>query len=99
LREEGGIRCAVEIRLIKGDLYMVYFIVLLVALAIGFGWWKSEDFEIAIEVNTFTGPSFTIGVISARYYTSEEIQDEITIGLFFVNFVFTFFKPLEDFEP
>lgn len=76
---------------------MVYCLGIVTCIALILGWIKSNGFEISVEVNEFSGPGFKIGVTSERYYTEDEIQDEVVIGLFFVNFIFTFYKPLEDF--
>lgn len=74
----------------------MYGLLVIVVIALVLGWWKSEEFEIALEINMFTGPSFKIGVTSERYYTQEDVQDEVIIGLFIVNVIFTFHKPLEE---
>lgn len=65
------------------------------------GWWTCHEMTIGIEINRFNSPFYKMGVFSERYRLPEDqIEDELTIGLFFINIVFTFWRDnsLEDFN-
>jgi len=74
----------------------------IVALYLGFllvvslvcGFVGSGEMVFALEINTLKSPFYKIGLYSQRYPLEDgSSEDEITIGLFFVNVVITFWKP------
>ena len=74
----------------------------IVALYLGFllvlslvcGYINSVEVIFALEINTLKSPFFKIGLYSQRYTLEDgSIEDEIVIGLFFVNVIITFWKP------
>jgi hypothetical protein len=65
--------------------------VLLLALFMGFKGCAQVD--IALEINTFQSPFYKIGIFSDRHMLEDgSFEDEVVIGLFFVNIVFVFWK-------
>lgn len=70
-------------------------VLLMISLISGFVGCK--EMNIGLEFNLFNSPFYKIGVFSERYYLPEnQIEDEIIIGLFFVNIVINFWKTEED---
>ena len=74
---------------------MVYIIVLgLIVLALITGFIGSSEATIGIEINTLNSPYYKIGIFYHRYTMDDgSVEDELTIGLFFVNLVVVFWKP------
>lgn len=77
-------------------LYMNVFIIALVVLVfISFvaGYINCHEMIIAFEFNLFNSPFYKLGVFSERFNLQDgQVEDEVTIGLFFVNVVFTFWR-------
>lgn len=68
--------------------------VILLALVMGFR--GCHQVDIALEINTFQSPFYKIGIFSDRHMLQDgSIEDEVVIGLFFVNIVVVFWKPLD----
>jgi len=60
---------------------------------------KCEEMVIAFELNLLNGPFYKIGIFSERFVLQDnQIEDELTIGLFFVNITFTFWREEEDLQ-
>jgi hypothetical protein len=77
---------------------MVVIIVLgfLIFLALVFGFVGSVEMTISMELNTLNAPFYKIGIFSQRYVLEDgSVEDELIIGLFFVNIVFLFLKNVE----
>lgn len=77
---------------------MVVIIVLgfLIFLALVFGFVGSVEMTIGMELNTLNTPFYKIGIFSQRYVLEDgSVEDELIIGLFFVNIVFLFLKNVE----
>ena len=71
---------------------MLSVVVLLVISFIS-GWIKSDEMTLALEINTLSSPFFKIGLFSQRYTLDDgSVEDEIVIGLFFVNVTIIFWK-------
>lgn len=69
----------------------------LVALAFVFGFYGSQEFTFAIEINSFRTPFYKLGITSQRYILEDgSVEDEIVIGLFFLNIVFVFWKEMDN---
>jgi len=65
--------------------------VLVLALLMGFIGCSQVD--VALEINTFQSPFYKIGIFSDRHSLEDgSFEDEVVIGLFFVNVVFVFWK-------
>jgi hypothetical protein len=75
----------------------LYALVFLVILALVFGYINSEEMTIGFEVNTLRTQFYKLGVVSQRYTLEDgSVEDELVIGLFFVNVVIVFWKPNEE---
>lgn len=71
-------------------------IVFLILLALVMGIRGCHQVSVAIEVNTFQSPFYKLGLFSDRHVLEDDsIEDEIVIGLFFVNIVVVFWKPMD----
>jgi len=65
--------------------------VLVLALLMGFIGCSQVD--VALEINTFQSPFYKIGIFSDRHSLEDgSFEDEVIVGLFFVNVVFVFWK-------
>lgn len=60
---------------------------------------KCQEMVIGFELNLLNSPFYKIGIFSERFVLQDnQIEDELTIGLFFVNITFTFWREEEDFQ-
>ena len=76
-----------------GGIYLFLMMMSLIALFKGF--YKNEGFDILIELKLLSNPYYNIGVSFVAYPEEDHIEEEFTIGLFFINFVIVFYKPYE----
>lgn len=75
---------------------VVWVIVFLLVMAIVMGVDGSLEITLAIELNRLNSPFYKVGIFYQRYVLDDEgVEDELTIGLFFVNVVVTFWKPAD----
>ncbi len=75
---------------------VVWVIVFLLVMAIVMGVDGSLEITLAIELNKLNSPFYKVGIFYQRYVLDDEaVEDELTIGLFFVNVVVTFWKPAD----
>lgn len=77
----------------------IVLITLSVLLMISFiaAYVNCQELTIAFEINRLNSPFYKIGIFSDRFYLQDgQIEDEIIIGLFFVNIVLVFWKTTED---
>jgi hypothetical protein len=73
---------------------VLYALVFLVIVALVFGYINSEEMTIGLEINTLNSPFYKVGIISQRYPLDDgSVEDELVIGLFFINIVVVFWKP------
>jgi hypothetical protein len=75
---------------------MVFIIgvVFLILLALFMGFRGCHQVDVGLELNTFQSPFYKIGISSDRHSLDDgSIEDEVIVGLFFVNIVFVFWKP------
>ena len=71
-------------------------IVFLVVLALVMGFRGCHQMDIALEINTFQSPFYKIGIFSERHMLEDgSVEDEVVIGLLFVNIVVVFWKPID----
>ena len=69
-------------------------VLFVLGLALFMGFKGCAQVDIALEINTFQSPFYKIGIFSDRHSLEDgSFEDEVTIGLFFVNIVFVFWKP------
>jgi len=75
---------------------VIWVIVFLLVMAIVMGIDGSLEITLAIELNRLNSPFYKVGIFYQRYVLDDEgVEDELTIGLFFVNVVVTFWKPAD----
>lgn len=77
---------------------MVWIITLgfLIVLALIMGFRGCHQVNVAIEINTFQSPFYKVGIFSDRHSLEDgSVEDEVVIGLLFVNIVVVFWKPID----
>lgn len=75
---------------------VLYVLLFLFVVSVISGYIGSDEATIALELNTLRSPFFKIGMHSQRFTLEDDsIEDEIVIGLFFVNIVIVFWKSNE----
>lgn len=88
--------CGFDGSLIATDM-ITLIIGFLTLMALVFGFYKSQEFTIGIEINTFRTPFYRIGVTSQRFILEDgSVEDEVVIGLFLLNIVFVFWKTTDN---
>lgn len=57
---------------------------------------QCQEMLIGFELNLLNSPFYKIGIFSERFYLPDnQIEDELTIGLFLVNITITFWRQEE----
>ena len=75
---------------------VLYVLGFLIFLALVFGFVGSVEMTVGMGLNTLNTPFYKIGIFSQRYVLEDgSVEDELIIGLFFVNIVFLFLKNVE----
>lgn len=59
------------------------------------GWRGSVQVDIMVEVKNLSNNWFHLGMSYNRVDNEECIQEELIVGLFFINFIVVFFKEFE----
>lgn len=78
---------------------VVYALLVLLFISLIAGYIGSEEMTIGLELNTLKTPFFKIGLYSQRYTLEDgSVEDEIVIGLFFINVVMVFWKTVDEEE-
>lgn len=76
---------------------IIFVLVFLFIVSVISGFIGSEEFTIGLELNTLRSPFFKIGLHSQRYTLEDgSVEDEVVIGLFFINVVIVFWKTTEE---
>lgn len=76
---------------------VLYALLVLLVISLIAGYIGSEEFTIGLELNTLKTPFFKIGIYSQRYTLEDgSVEDEIVIGLFFINVVMVFWKTVDE---
>lgn len=76
---------------------IICVLLFLFVVAVISGYIDSEEMTIGLELNTLMSPFFKIGIYSQRYTLEDDsIEDEIVIGLFFINVVMVFWKTVDE---
>jgi len=76
--------------------YVSLFVLIVLIGAIISGINQMRRLELAIEFNLLNSPCFNIGISCNEYYTPEYIEQEVLLGLFFINFSLIFYKEVEE---
>jgi len=72
---------------------VVYCLLFLLGLSVVCGIIGSLEITFALEINKLNSPFYKLGIFSERYtLTDGSTEDEIVIGLFFVNISIVFYK-------
>ena len=78
------------------DMVWIIAVAFVILLALIMGFRGCHQVDIALEINTFQSPFYKIGIFSDRHMLQDgSVEDEVVIGLFFVNIVVVFWKPLD----
>jgi hypothetical protein len=76
---------------------VIYVFLVLLFISLIAGYIGSEEMTIEFELNTLKTPFFKIGLYSQRYTLEDDsVEDEVVIGLFFVNVVMVFWKTVDE---
>lgn len=76
---------------------IIYVFLFLLFLSVICGYIGSEEMTFSLEINTLRSPFFKIGLHSQRYTLEDgSIEDEVIIGLFFINVVIVFWKTVDE---
>jgi hypothetical protein len=76
---------------------VVYALLVLLFISLIAGYIGSEEMTIGLELNTLKTPFFKLGLYSQRYTLEDgSVEDEIVIGLFFINVVMVFWKTVDE---
>jgi hypothetical protein len=76
---------------------IIYALLVLLFISLIAGYIGSEEMTIGLELNTLRSPFFKIGLYSQRYTLEDgSVEDEIVIGLFFINVVMVFWKTVDE---
>lgn len=76
---------------------IIFVLVFLLVISVVSGYIGSEEMTFGLELNTLKSPFFKIGLYSQRYTLEDgSIEDEVVIGLFFINVVIVFWKTTEE---
>lgn len=73
----------------------ILFLITMAVIALCIGFYKNGGFDILLEFKLYSNPYFNIGLSFMAYPEEDHVEEEFTIGLFFVNFVIVFYKPYE----
>lgn len=73
---------------------ILYVIGFLVSLVLVMGYIGSAEISFGLEINTLNSPFYKLGITSQRFILEDgSAEDELLIGLFFINIVIVFWKP------
>lgn len=71
-------------------------IVILLVISVVYALLHSIELTFGLEINTLTSPFYKLGLFFQRYTLEDgTVEDELTIGLFFVNIVIVAWKENE----
>lgn len=75
---------------------LVGAIVILLVISIVYAFINSSELTFGLELNTLTSPFYKLGLFFQRYSLEDgTVEDELTIGLFFINIVIVAWKENE----
>ena len=73
---------------------VLYILGFLVSLVLVMGYIGSAEISFGLEINTLNSPFYKLGITSQRFILEDgSSEDELLIGLFFINIVIVFWKP------
>jgi hypothetical protein len=72
---------------------ILFTVLFIVVVPIGVAIVYSDEVTLGLELNLLQKPFFRIGIMSERYYLADgSVEDELSIGLLFINIVMIFYK-------
>lgn len=74
---------------------IIWFLVMMTVLAVVMGFYKNGGFDILLEIKLYSNPYFNVGVSFIAYPEEDHVEEEFTLGLFFINVVIVFYKPYD----
>ena len=77
-------------------IYMIilYILGFLLSVVLVMGYIGAEEISFGLEINTLNSPFYKLGITSQRFILEDgTAEDELLIGLFFINIVIVFWKP------
>lgn len=74
---------------------VLLFLGMMSVIALVNGFYKNGGFDVLLEFKLLSNPYYNIGVSFVAYTADEHMEEEFTIGLFFINIVIVFYKPHE----
>jgi len=73
---------------------VLYILGFLVSLVLVMGFIGSAEVTFGLEINTLQTPFYKLGITSQRFILEDNTaEDELVVGLFFINIVIVFWKP------
>lgn len=73
--------------------YIVIILMGILCLPLIMGWYRSQQIDFVIEFKNFNNPYYRLGIFFDRFYNEAGyVEEELIVGLFFVNFSFIFYK-------
>ncbi len=76
---------------------ILYIVLFLISVAMISGFIGSNEVTIELELNTLRHPFYKLGIFSQRYTLDDgSVEDEVVLGLFFVNVVVVFWKDVDN---
>jgi hypothetical protein len=76
---------------------ILYVVLFLISVAMISGFIGSNEVTIELELNTLRHPFYKLGIFSQRYTLDDgSVEDEVVLGLFFVNVVVVFWKDVDN---
>lgn len=76
---------------------LLLFVIAMIVISLVVGRIDSLYIDISLEIKYLSNPYYEIGLSFREHGTEdpEYIEQEFIIGLFFINFVFTFYKEID----
>lgn len=76
-------------------LLILLALVITVAIPLIKGFSNHKGFDILLEFKLYSNPYYNIGISFIAYPEEDHIEEEFTLGLFFINLVIVFYKARE----
>ena len=73
----------------------LWFLVMMNVIALCKGFYKNGGFDVLLELKLLSNPYYNIGMSFIAYPEEDHVEEEFTLGLFFINLVIVFYKPYE----
>ena len=75
----------------------LFFVGFLIMLALAYGFYEYEELTFIFEAKVYDNPYYCIGLSFNKYILEDgSVEEELILGLFFVNIILVFWKPLKE---